>query len=237
MKRPASVFAVLALAVAGALLSAQSALKSGIDTAGFDKSVRPQDDLFRYVNGNWLVKTEIPADRPVYGTFVQLDEKAEQSLFNLIEELAGDRNKKPGSTAQQVGDFYLGFMDEKRLESLGAEPLKPRLAEIEAISNTTQLAETLGRLSEMGLPGPIGGFIEADAGNPTQVALYLFQGGTALPDRDYYLKDDPKFAEIRTKYVEYLTKAFTLAGRPRAAEDAKAVMDLETELARIQWTQ
>jgi putative endopeptidase len=84
----------------------------------------------------------------------------------------------------------------------------------------------------IGLPGPVGGFIEADAGDPTQVALYLGQGGTALPDRDYYLKDDPKFAEIRTQYVTYLTKIFTLAGRPRAAEDAKAVMDLETELAR-----
>ena len=89
----------------------------------------------------------------------------------------------------------------------------------------------------VGLPGPVGGFIEADAGDPTQVALYLFQGGTALPDRDYYLKDDAKFADIRTKYVEYLTKIFTLAGRPNAAEDAKAVMALETELARIQWTQ
>ena len=89
----------------------------------------------------------------------------------------------------------------------------------------------------IGLPGPIGGFIEADAGDPTQVALYLVQGGTALPDRDYYLKEDAKFADIRAQYVDYLTKIFTLAGRPRAAEDAKAVMALETELARIQWTQ
>jgi putative endopeptidase len=115
--------------------------------------------------------------------------------------------------------------------------LKPRLAEVDTIKDTRELADVIGRLTVVGLPGPIGGFIEADAGDPTKVALYLFQGGTALPDRDYYLKDDAKFADIRTKYVEYLTKVFTLAGRPRAAEDAKAVLDLETALATLQWTQ
>jgi len=125
------VFAVAVLAAAaagGVVVAEQSPLKSGLEPAGFDKSVRPQDDLFRYVNGTWLTKTEIPADRPVYGTFVQLDERAEAHLYALIEELAGQPNKKPGSTAQQVGDFYAGFMNEKRLNELGADPLKPRLA-------------------------------------------------------------------------------------------------------------
>jgi predicted metalloendopeptidase len=173
----------------------------------------------------------------VYGTFVQLDERAEADLYALIEQLAGDPGKKPGSTAQQVGDLYASFVNEKRLETLGAQPLAPRLSEIDAIRDARQLAEVIGRLSVTGLPGPVGGFIEADAGDPTRVALYLFQGGTALPDRDYYLKDDPKFADIRAKYVEYLTKIFTLAGRARPAESARAVMELETELARIQWTQ
>jgi putative endopeptidase len=239
MKRRVSMFGVLAVAgvAAAALVSAQSALRSGIDPSGFDRSVRPQDDLFRYVNGTWLTKTEIPADRPVYGTFVQLSDKAEADLYALIEELAGDRNKKPGSTAQQVGDFYASFTNEAKLNGLGADPLKPHLAEIDRIKTTTEFAELVGRLSVIGLPGPVGGFIEADAGDPTKVALYLGQGGTALPDRDYYLKDDPKFVETRAKYQEYLQNVFTLAGRPRATEDAKAVLDLETELAKIQWTQ
>jgi putative endopeptidase len=235
-----AVFAAAALTAAvagGAVLAQQAPLKSGLDPAGFDKSVRPQDDLFRHVNGAWLTKTEIPADRPVYGTFVQLDEQAEAKLHLLIEELAGSPNKKPGSTAQQVGDLYLSFTTIDRLNKLGAEPLRPRLAEVDAIRDTRQLAETIGKLGVVGLPGPVGAFIEADAGDPTKVALYLFQGGTALPDRDYYLKDDPKFADIRAKYVDYLTKIFTLAGRPRASDEAKAVMALETELARIQWTQ
>ena len=233
-----SVFASAALAVVVVVgLAAQTPLKSGLDPATFDKAVRPQDDLFRHVNGGWLTKTEIPSDRPVYGTFIQLDEKAEANLYALIEELAGNKDKKPGSTAQQVGDYYAGFMDEAALNKLGADPLKPRLADIEAIADTKALAEALGRLSVIGLPGPIGGYIEADAGDPTQMALYLFQGGTALPDRDYYLKDDAKFVDVRAKYVEYLTKVFTLAGRPNAAADAKTVLALETEFARIQWTQ
>ncbi len=230
--------ALAALTVAGsAIVAEQAPPKSGLDPAGFDDSVRPQDDLFRHVNGGWLRKTEIPADRPTYGTFVQLDERSEAHLYALIEELAGQPNKKPGSTAQQVGDFYASFMNEAKLDELGATPLAPRLAEIDAVRDTRQLAEVAGRLSVIGLPGPVGGFIEADAGDPNQVALYLGQGGTALPDRDYYLKDDAKFSEIRKGYVDYLTKVFTLAGRARAAEDARAVMDLETELARIQWTQ
>lgn len=180
--RSALVPASLAVVIAAGFVSAQQPpLKSGIDVAAFDKSVRPQDDLFRYVNGDWLAKTEIPADRPVYGTFVQLDEKAEANLYALIEELAGDRNKKPGSTAQQVGDFYTSFTNEPRLASLGADPLKPRLAEVDRISNTTELASLLGRLSMTGLPGAVGGFIEADAGDPTQVALYSRRAARRFP--------------------------------------------------------
>jgi predicted metalloendopeptidase len=236
--RSAFVAAALAAVVAGGVATAQqSSLKSGLDPAQFDKSVRPQDDLFRHVNGGWLAKTEIPADRPMYGTFVQLDERAEANLYALIEELAGSPDKRPGSTAQQVGDFYAGFMNESGVNALGTDPLKPRLAEVDRIKDTRELAETVGRLSTLGLPGPVGGFVEADAGDPTRVALYLFQGGTALPDRDYYLLDEAKFADIRAKYVEYLTKIFTLAGRGQAAADAKAVMALETALARVQWTQ
>jgi predicted metalloendopeptidase len=199
--------------------------------------VRPQDDLFRHVNGGWLAKTEIPADRPIYGTFVALSDKAEADLYAIIEELAGDPNKKTGTRAQQIGDLYASFTNEARLEQLGNAPLKPQLAEVDAISNTTELARFIGRKSMVGLPGPVGGFVEADAGDPNTVALYLFQGGTALPDRDYYLSSDEQFVKTRAAYEEYLRKVFTLAERPNAAEEAKAVLALETELAKIQWTQ
>src|SRR6186997_1236834 len=195
-----SLLAAVGLTFAAAVISAQQpALKSGLDLATFDKSVRPQDDLFRHVNGNWLKNTEIPADRPVTGTFIQLSDKAEADLYSLIEELSGNPNRKPGTVAQQVGDLYVSFTNEARINSLGAEPLKPTLERIEGITSPAELARVIGELSMIGVPGPVGGFIDADAGDPTKVALYLNQGGTSLPDRDYYLADDPKFAEVRTK--------------------------------------
>ena len=235
--RAAVTATVLATTVAGGIIVAQQArLRSGLDPAGFDKTVRPQDDLFRHVNGGWLAKTEIPPDRPVYSTFVEVADRVEADLHALIEELAGSPDKKPGNTAQQVGDFYAAFMDEKRVNALGAEPIKPQLAEIDAIADTRQFAEVAGRLAVLGVQGPVSHFINADAEDPTKVALYLNQSGTALA-REYYLSDSAKFADIRTKYVEYLTKIFTLAERPNAADSAKAVMDIETALAKIQWTE
>jgi predicted metalloendopeptidase len=231
------LFVVGLVCVAGIVSAQQPALKSGLDLASFDKTVRPQDDLFRHVNGTWLKNTEIPADRPITGTFVQLSDKAEADLYALIEELSGNPNRKPGTVAQQVGDLYVSFTDEKKLDALGAEPLKPTLTRIDAITTPAELARVIGELSIVGVPGPVGGFIEADAGDPTKIALYLGQGGTTLPDRDYYLLDDPKFVEIRGKYVEYLQKIFTMTGRPDPARAAKAVLALETDLAKIQWTQ
>jgi len=228
---------VAAVAAVAFVTASQSTLKSGLDPRSFDTSVRPQDDLFRHVNGGWLAKTEIPAERAVYGTFVELSDRVEANLYALIEELSGDRNKQPGSTAQQVGDLFAAFVDEPRLDALGAAPLEPRLREIDALQTTRALAELVGRWSMIGLPGPVGGFIEADAGDPNRVVLYLVQGGTALPDRDYYLEDNPKFAEVRQQYVAYLTTIFTLARRPQPDADARAVLALETELARAQWTQ
>ncbi len=229
--------AIIGIAAVIALAATQPVLKSGLDPTLFDSSVRPQDDLFRHVNGGWLEKTEIPADRPIYGTFVELSDRVEADLYALIEELAGDRNKRPGSTAQQVGDLFAAFVNVQQLNGLGATPLGPRLSELEALDSTAAMADLIGRWSMVGLPGPVGGFIEADARDPETVALYLVQGGTALPDRDYYLEDNPQFAAVRQKYAEYLTTIFTLTKRQNPEADAKAVLDLETALARIQWTQ
>src|SRR6187431_2127066 len=146
--RGAFAAATLAAAVAGGVVIAeQSPLKSGLDPAGFDKSVRPQDDLFRHVNGAWLKNTEIPADRPVTGTFVQLSDKAEADLYALIEQLSGNPNRKAGTVAQQVGDLYVSFTNEARINSLGAEPLKPTLSRIEAITSPAELARVIGELS------------------------------------------------------------------------------------------
>jgi predicted metalloendopeptidase len=228
--------AVCVVTVATVSFGAQQALQSGLDRSTFDPAVRPQDDLFRHVNGAWLARTAIPADRANYGTFVQLTEQAETDLAEIIQGAAKSPSRPAGSNAQLIGDLYASFMDEAAVNALGAAPLKPRLAEVDAVKTTAELADLLGRYSMIAIGGPVNGFIEADAGDPTRVAVYLAQAGTALPDRDYYLNSDKRFVDIRAKYRQYLEQVFTLAGRPNAAADAGTVLTLETDLARIQWT-
>ena len=174
-------------------IGAQQALQSGLDRSTFDASVRPQDDLFRHVNGGWLARTEMPADRAIYGTFVQLSEQAETDLAEIIQGATRAPSRPPGSAAQLIGDLYASFMDEATLNSRGATPIKAHLTEIDALKNTTELAELIGRFSMIAIGGPVDGYIEADAGDPTRVAVYLSQSGTALPDRDYYLNSDARF--------------------------------------------
>jgi predicted metalloendopeptidase len=228
------IVGLVAVVAVGSIVAAQSVLHSGLTPAQFDRSVRPQDDLFRHVNGRWLTETAIPPDRASYGTFAQLADRSEADLRALIEGLPAD--SEPGGSGQQIRDMYASFLDDRAVNALGVTPIRSRLAEIEAVSTTSELAALIGRLSAIGVPGPIDFGIDADAENPVQVALYLGQSGTALPDRDYYLTDETRFADIRAKYRTYLETVFTLTGRADAATSAAAVLGLETELAKIQWT-
>ncbi len=227
--------ALIILAVS-TLTAQQPALKSGIEIGNADPAVRPQDNFFRHVNGAWLARTEIPADKAGYGAFAELTDKAEADVRAILDAAASADNRAGGTVAQQVGDLYTSFMNEARAEQLGATPIKAELQKIDAITTAQAMAAEAGALSAINAGGPVNAGVASDAKDPTRTILYLAQGGIALPDRDYYLQDDPKFVEVRQKYQEFLEKIFTLSGRPNAAADAKAVLGLETELARIQWT-
>lgn len=209
---------------------------SGLDLASFDKAVRPQDDLFLHVNGGWLKKTEIPADKASYGAFDLLFDKAQADLRAIVEEASKSTTKAPGSEAQKIGDFYDSFMDEARVEQLGLEPLRDELAAIDAISTKTELARHFAQFFKMNLINPVVGYVEGDAQQPTQEILYLYQGGLGLPDRDYYLKDDAKLKEYREKYVGFLQNVLQMAGDARANASAREIFVLETRLARAHWT-
>lgn len=215
---------------------APAPLGSGIDTAGFDKSVRLEDDFYKYVNGVWLAKTEIPAEKPAYGAFDELSDGAEKNVKDLIEGAAKETNRQPGTVSQQVGDLFASFMDEGRAEQLGFTPIKGHLDRIAAIKTMAEFAQVSGDLATLGISGTVNQYIEPDAKNPSAAIVTFVQAGTSLPEREYYLSKDAKYAEIRAKYVDYLTKVLGMVGRANAAADAKAILALETEIARAQWT-
>ncbi|WP_334171814.1 M13 family metallopeptidase [Sinomonas sp.] len=205
---------------------------SGVDREFFDETVRAQDDLYRHVNGAWLRETQIPSDRALVGTFVQLRDRAEEDVRGLIEELA-ESEHAAGSDEEKIGALYRSFMDEERVAQLGSEPLKALLAEVDAVSDAEGLVRTSARLGRGGSEGLFGYYAAPDAGNPERVLLYLSQGGLGLPDESYYREE--RFAEVRDAYRSYLTDIFALIGRTSPAEAASAVVRLEERLAGLHW--
>ena len=210
--------------------------ESGLEPASFDRSVRPQDDLFRHVNGAWLAKTEIPADKASYGAFDILFDKAQADLRAIVEEAAKSPTRPAGSDAQKIGDFYESFMNEPHAEQLGITPLKAELDAIDAIKTKTDLARHFARFFKLNLINPIVGYVDGDAQQPTNDILYVFQGGLGLPDRDYYIKTDDKLKEYREKYVGFVGNILGLAGDANAGKSAREIFVLETRLARAHWT-
>jgi putative endopeptidase len=236
LARVAVVIAAGVVAVAAVPPHAEQ-LKSGLDIAGFDRSVRPQDNLYRHVNAGWLSRTGMPGDRVSYGAFSEISDRTDADLRAIIEELVARPNRARGSSAQQIADLYTSTVDEARLTQIGTASIQPELHRIDAIQSTHDFAAEAGYLSSIAIGGPFGGTVGVDPLNPAAPVARVSQGGLLLPDRDYYLKDDPALAGVRAKYEQYLRHIFELTGRPAAAEDARAVLALETALARISWTE
>jgi predicted metalloendopeptidase len=211
-------------------------LASGLSLEGFDRGVRPQDDLFRFANGTWLDTTVIPADRSNYGSFTLLDDEAQANVRAIVEEAARSPDKVPGSDAQKIGDFYLSFMDTARADALGLKPLAAELGRIEAIASAQDVNRYFGYSQRIGIAHPIWFSVDQDEKNTSVYISYAYQKGLTLPDRDYYLQTDEKFVAIRAKYLEYITRLLELAGETDAPALAQRIMALETRLATGQWT-
>jgi putative endopeptidase len=204
--------------------------RSGIDRSGFDKSVRPQDDFFRYVNGGWIARTEIPADRASYGSFYVLRDKSESNLRSIIEEAAASTTNPVGSDARKIGDLYASFMDEARADQLGKKPIEADFVRIDAIGDRAALIRTLAEFQRAGVTGLFGGFVAPDAKRSDQYIIYLNQSGLSLPDESYYR--EAKFQPIREKFVAHVERMFELAGIPEPKSAAARVMAVETGLAK-----
>ena len=211
-------------------------LVSGIEAGNADSAVRPQDDLYRAVNGQWLAKTEIPSDKANYGAFTKLADDAEAQLRAIIEGAAKNANKKAGSEEQKIGDLYASFMNEAKVEELGVTPLAAELALIDGLKDKKELGTLIGHDVVLNLTAPINTYVHQDAKDPTKYVMDFIQSGLSLPDRDYYLSSDAKFKDIRAQYLAYVEKMYGLAGLKDGAKAAKTVLDLETRIAQAQWS-
>lgn len=196
--------------------------------------VKPQDDFYRHVNTAWLQAHPVPADKPSFGVFTKLSDDAEVQLRVIIEEQAS-ATETSSSAGQRIGDFYRAFMNEEQANALGLSPLLPELQRIDALTDREQLGALLGYLSRTGV-NLVPLYVDTDAKDATRYIAYMAQGGTGLPDRDFYLKDADHFEKVRTAYRVHIERMLTLAGIADPATSAQAIFDLETKLAEVQWT-
>ncbi|MCV2351754.1 M13 family metallopeptidase [Paucibacter sp. Y2R2-4] len=214
--------------------AAASIPQAGLDLAGFDKSVRVQDDLFKAVNGGWIKSTEIPADKSRYGSFELLRDQSDAHVRQLIDELTA-KPQAAGSNAQKIGDFYSSYLDTARIDKLGLAPIQPLLASIQAIKSKAELAAWLGA-NPTRSNSPVRVFVMADSKTPLINGVRLTQSGLGLPDRDYYLKkDDARMIKAREAYQTYLSTLAGQIGQRDPVAAAKQVMALEERIATVQW--
>ncbi|MCA9265618.1 MAG: M13 family metallopeptidase, partial [Planctomycetales bacterium] len=230
--RTYQAFVVCLLCLASETFCAE--LTSGIDAKGFDRSVRPQDDLFLHVNGEWILHTPIPDDKSNYGSFLVLQDEALLKQREIIEQAAAEKHPA-GSDKQKVGDFYRSFMDEEHIEQLGVQPLREMLAEIDDLADLRSVITYLGRGQTLGVGGPIGFYVDQDDKDSTRYLAAIIQSGTTLPDRDYYLEEDEKYAAARQALQDYIGRLFQLAGLDAAADVPANIVALEKKLAAAQW--
>ncbi|MGQ5524976.1 M13 family metallopeptidase [Chitinimonas sp. PSY-7] len=225
----------IACAIALAFPLAVNAATSGINKDNFDPQVRIQDDLYTAVNGGWMQRTEIPADKTSWGAFHQLRDLSEQRVHGIIESAAGNATDPK---SKQIADLYASFMNEAEIEKQSLSPIKPLLTEIEQIKQHGDLTKQFGALQLLGLNLPIRLDVRVDAKDSNRYLLHVLQGGLGLPDRDYYLEKDERFAKARDAYMAYLGKLLVLSGTTEdvAGQKAQAIVVLESKLARIQWS-
>jgi putative endopeptidase len=207
----------------------------GFSLDTIDKTVDPCVDFYQYACGNWIKNTEIPADQPEWVSFIELDERNKVIEREILEK-ASVESASRDAVDQKIGDFYASCMDESAADAKGLDPLKPELARIAGATEKKDLIEMLAQVHADGGGALFRFYSSPDLHNADQVIAYIDQGGLTLPDRDYYIKDDPKKAEMRKRLVENVTETFMLAGQTlaQAADSAQTVLRIETALAKAQ---
>ena len=205
----------------------------GINVGYMDKTVNPADDFNRYVNGTWLDKTEIPADRTRWGSFDELRKNTDDDVMAILKEAIKDKTINPNSDQAKAINLYKTVLDTVSRNKAGIDPLKPYLTKINSVQNADQLVALLAEMEpEMGL-GFFGSYIGADAKNSNKNVIYVGTGSLGLPDRDYYVSDAPDNKEKREKYVAHVTRMLQYLGESEATANtnAKKILALETKMS------
>jgi putative endopeptidase len=230
-----SCFSLLSLVLIQISCKTEAPIKSADYASGLyleymDSTINPGDNFQMYVNGKWIDETEIPSDKSSFGIGMILHEQSQDHVKEIIEYAAGSENKD-GTDEQKVGGLYASFLDMETRNSLGMDPLKGEFEKIESISNHKDLAKYFAYANKAGYEVPMGMFVLADLKKPKEHALYTWQGGLGLPDREYYLKEDEKSKTLRDSYVDHVEKMLNLAKVENARGAAETILALETKMA------
>jgi putative endopeptidase len=206
----------------------------GLDLGAMDKQVLPGNDFNRYVSGAWLARTQIPPDKPMASLRYLMNDRIEARLHEIMEQAAATAPVEPRTLEAKVGGFYKAFMDEARVEKLGAEPIAAQLKAIREALGRDEIAELMGRNNRDFFATLFTLGIDVDLKDVTRYALYATQGGLGLPDRDYYLQ--ASFAKQKAAYQAYVAQLLELIGWPESHARAAAVVDFETKIAAASWS-
>ncbi len=237
MKNPLLIPAALVmLALAGCSSQPKSAA-AGLDMSDMDTTVAPGEDFYLYACGGWIKNNPLKAEYSRFGSFDQLAENNREQLKTLVDSLGAQKNE-PGSVAQKIADIYNMKMDSVRRNELGAQPVQADIKAIEAIKDKKELSGMVAKMRRDGVGTFFGVYVGADAKNSTMNIIDIYQSGTNMGDRDYYLDSDDNTQRIQAAYRQYIRKLFLLAGfdSTRAKKAEEAVMKIETGLAKVQFT-
>ncbi len=207
----------------------------GVDLTAMDTSVKPGDNFFNYVNGKWLAKTEIPADRSSIGTVQILRILSEKRMKDMVAELQAKPYAALSVEEKKLRDLYEAFVDTDKIEAAGLKPAKADLAAIARIRDLTGVARAMAS-TKLSVQSVFNMRIGVDQKDPNAYSVVLTQGGLGMPDRDYYLRDDPALVAARDAYKKYLAAMLTLSGARDADKRAQAVYDVEAKIAKAHWS-
>jgi predicted metalloendopeptidase len=205
----------------------------GLDLSGGNPRVKAGDDFFSYANGSWYDGFTIPSDHASFGPFDRLDELSKERVRGIIEQAAAAQ-AAAGTPEQQIGDYYAAYMDQAAIEAKGLAPAQADLQRIAAARTHADIARLFG---EPGFASLFDVQLPPDFRNPDRYSVFISESTLGLPDRDYYLKDDPQLKALRAEYVAYIAQMLTLSGVAEASAQAQAgeIMAFETAAAKVQW--